>query len=217
MNVQLPLHKLCFAHLIESDGPGGAERMLASVATELQAAGTRNVVIAPAGGEGWLARELKGTGVRVESFRLTRPLSPAFAHWLEATLRRHRVDLAHSHEFTMSVYGAWAARRARIPHLFTMHGGRYYAARWRRRIALRVAAELSGGRRIREPAGTPEPRSVDACVSHRHHSQWRTPVVCRTVLFARRAEVGCRRSVSRGNREPVSGEGPPLPAGGAGA
>src|SRR6266550_1510855 len=142
MNLQL--HKLRFAHLIESDGPGGAERMLASVATELQAAGSRNVVIAPADGEGWLARELSGTGVRVESFRLDRALSPTFARWLEQTLRKHRVDLAHSHEFTMSVYGAWAARRAGIPHLFTMHGGRYYAARWRRRITLRVAAELSG-------------------------------------------------------------------------
>jgi len=118
--------------------------MLASVATELQAAGSRNVVIAPADGEGWLARELSGTGVRVESFRLDHALSPTFARWLEQTLRKHRVDVAHSHEFTMSVYGAWAARRARIPHLFTMHGGRYYAARWRRRIALRVAAELSG-------------------------------------------------------------------------
>jgi len=118
--------------------------MLASVATELQAAGSGNVVIAPAEGEGWLARELRGTGVRVETFRLDRALSPTFARWLEQTLRTHRVDVAHSHEFTMAVYGAWAARRAGIPHLFTMHGGRYYAARWRRRIALRVAAELSG-------------------------------------------------------------------------
>jgi len=144
MNRQLQLHELRFAHLIESDGPGGAERMLASVATELQAAGSSNVVIAPADGEGWLARELRGTGVRVETFRLDRALSPTFARWLEQTLRKHRVDVAHSHEFTMAVYGAWAARRAGIPHLFTMHGGRYYAARWRRRIGLRVAAELSG-------------------------------------------------------------------------
>jgi len=138
------LRDLCFAHLIESDGPGGAERMLASVATHLQAAGSRNIVIAPAGGEGWLARELSGSGVRVESFRLARPFSPAFAGWLGETLRRNRVDLAHSHEFTMGVYGAWAARRAGIPHLFTMHGGRYYAERLRRRIALRIAAAWSG-------------------------------------------------------------------------
>jgi len=117
--------------------------MLASLATELQAAGSENVVIVPAKGEGWLGRELHGTGVHVEQFHLDRPFSPALARGLEKTFRRHRVVLAHSHEFSMAVYGAWAARRAGIPHLFTMHGGRYYAERLRRRIALRVAATLS--------------------------------------------------------------------------
>ncbi len=134
----------CIAHLIETNGPGGAERMLASVASELQAAGIRNVLIAPSEGEGWLQRELSGTGVQVESFRLERAISPASARWLAAVLRRHRVTLAHSHEFTMAVYGSWAARQAGVPHLFTMHGGRYNAERLRRRIALRVAANLSG-------------------------------------------------------------------------
>ena len=138
------LRGMRFAHLIESDGPGGAERMLASLATELQAAGSHNVVIAPAGGEGWLAQELRGTGVQVELFRLDRPISGTFARWLTEMLRRHRVALAHSHEFTMAVYGAWAARRAGAAHVFTMHGSRYYAERWRRRIALRLAAALSG-------------------------------------------------------------------------
>jgi glycosyltransferase involved in cell wall biosynthesis len=137
------LHGVRFAHLIESDGPGGAERVLASLATELQAAGNDNVVIAPAAGEGWLARELSGTGVQVELFHAQGRTSSAFVRWLADTLRRHRVMLAHSHEFTMAVYGAWAARRVGIGHLFTMHGSRYYAARLRRRIGLRVAALLS--------------------------------------------------------------------------
>ena len=131
-----------FAHLIDSDGPGGAERMLASVAAELQAAGSDNVVFVPAGGEGWLARELRGTGVQLELYRLDRPFSRRFATWLSAAFRRHRITLAHSHEF-VSVYGAWAARRAGIAHLFTMHGGRYYAGRLRRRVALRLAAAVS--------------------------------------------------------------------------
>jgi len=132
------------AHLIESDGPGGAERMVASLATQLQAAGAENLVIAPANGEGWLARELHGTGVRMELFPLDRPFSPALARWLAAALRRHGAVLAHSHEFTMAVYGTWAARLAGVPHLFTMHGSRYYAARWKRRVAMRAAAALSG-------------------------------------------------------------------------
>ncbi len=134
---------LRFAHLIESDGPGGAERMLASLAAALQTGGHDTVVVVPARGEGWLARELSGAGVRVEAFQLDRPFSPRFARWLADVFRRHRVSLAHSHEFTMAVYGAWAARKAGIPHLITMHGSRYYAARLQRRIAMRLAAQSS--------------------------------------------------------------------------
>jgi glycosyltransferase involved in cell wall biosynthesis len=133
-----------FAHLIESDGPGGAERMLASVAAELQSAGSDNLVLVPAGGEGWLARELSGTRVQVETYRLDRPFSPRFAKWLAARFREHRIMLAHSHEFSMAVYGTWAARLAGgTAHLFTMHGTRYYAERLRRRIALRAACQFS--------------------------------------------------------------------------
>ena len=132
-----------FAHLIECDGPGGAERMLASLVSALQSAGHENLVILPAAGEGWLARELSSSGAAVEYFRLARPFSPAFASWLADLFRRHRIALAHSHEFTMAVYGAWAARQAGVPHLFTMHGGRYYAAQLRRRVALHLAARAS--------------------------------------------------------------------------
>lgn len=135
---------LRIAHLIESDGPGGAERVVAELATALQAAGARNVAFLPADGEGWLARQLDGSGVTVEYFRLERPVSPECARRLEADFRRHRIAVAHSHEFTMAVYGAWASWRAGVPHIITMHGGRYYAARLRRRLALRASIALSG-------------------------------------------------------------------------
>ena len=131
------------AHLIESDGPGGAERILASLATQLQGAGAQSLVILPGDGEGWLTRELAGTGVAIEYFRLDRPVSWTFARWLESTLRRHQITIAHSHEFTMAVYGSWAARGAGIAHLITMHGSRYYAHRLRRRLALRLAVGCS--------------------------------------------------------------------------
>ena len=42
----------CIAHLIESDGPGGAERVVADLASGFQAAGARNVVFVPADGNG---------------------------------------------------------------------------------------------------------------------------------------------------------------------
>jgi glycosyltransferase involved in cell wall biosynthesis len=131
------------AHLIETDGPGGAERMLASLASELQGAGYPGIAFVPARLEGWLEAELAGFGVPIEYIRLDRPFSPRFARDLAAAFRRHNVALAHSHEFTMAFYGAWAARLARVPHVITMHGSRYYAGRWRRRLALRWAARSS--------------------------------------------------------------------------
>ncbi len=139
-----PASGLCLAHLIESDGPGGAERVVADLASEFQASGATNVVFLPADGDGWLARQLHGTGVAVEHFRIDRPLSPACVKSLAAAFRRHRVDLAHSHEFSMAVYGAWASWLAGVPHVITMHGSRYYAAHLRRRVAMRAAVALSG-------------------------------------------------------------------------
>jgi glycosyltransferase involved in cell wall biosynthesis len=131
------------AHLIESDGPGGAERVVVHIATALQAAGAHNVVFLPAHGEGWLARQLEGSGVAVEHFHIDRPLSPPCARALERAFRRHRIDVAHSHEFSMAVYGAWASWRGRVPHVITMHGSRYYAGRLQRRLAMRAAIAAS--------------------------------------------------------------------------
>jgi glycosyltransferase involved in cell wall biosynthesis len=137
---------LRIAHLIESDGPGGAERIVAGLAGALQDEGAWNVVFLPAEGEGWLARELAGSGVAVETYRLDRPLSPACARSLAAAFRRHRIDIAHSHEFSMAVYGGWASWLVGIPHVITMHGSRYYAGRLRRRLALRAA--IAGRTRV---------------------------------------------------------------------
>lgn len=131
------------AHLIESDGPGGAERVVVQLATAFQAAGAHNVVFLPAHGEGWLAKELDGSGVAIEYFKIDRPLSPSCAWAIARALRSHRIDVAHSHEFSMAVYGAWAAWHAGVPHLITMHGGKYYNGHVRRRLAMRAAIAAS--------------------------------------------------------------------------
>ena len=131
------------AQLISSDGPGGAERVVADVATALQSSGLETVVFLPLNGEGWLARQLEGSGVSVEYCSIDRPWSPPSARRLAEAFRRHRVAVAHSHEFAMGVYGAWASWLVGIPHVVTMHGGRYYAERLRRRVALRAAAAVS--------------------------------------------------------------------------
>ena len=54
-------------------------------------------------------------------------------------LERHGIDIVHSHEFTMAVYGAAATRQVGVPHVITMHGSEKVLSRWQRRLALRVA------------------------------------------------------------------------------
>lgn len=131
------------AILIESDGPGGAERMVAMLATTLQEAGHPVLVILPAKGEGWLAEQLRHTRVSIEHFRLPRPVSFGTARQITNMIRTFGARTVHSHEFSMAVYGAVAAMRARVPHVVTMHGSRYYAERLRRRVAMRWAARRS--------------------------------------------------------------------------
>jgi glycosyltransferase involved in cell wall biosynthesis len=134
---------LRIAQLIESDGPGGAEQVVADLAVDLQDFGAQSIVFLPARGEGWLARQLTGTGVLVEYFDLNTPISPACARSLAAAFRRHRIEVAHSHEFSMAVYGGWASWLAGVHHVITMHGSRYYAGRLQRRLALRAAIASS--------------------------------------------------------------------------
>ena len=132
------------AHLIESDGPGGAERMVATMAAGFESAGCPGVAVLPVRGEGWLAAQLDGTGVTIDHLALHGPISPRPAFALARLLRRHCVDIVHSHEFTMAVYGTAAARLTGLPHLITMHGGRYYASAVHRRLAMNAAVRMSG-------------------------------------------------------------------------
>ena len=207
--MSVPIAGQRIAHLIESDGPGGAERIVAQLAAALQAAGATNVVFLPAGGEGWLARQLEGSGVTIETFHLDRPLSPAFARRLAFAFRRHRIEVAHSHEFSMAVYGAWASAHAAIPHVITMHGGRYYAGRLRRRVALRAAIGASGRTvAVSDHLATQMSRDLWVARSRIHTVPNGVPRV-QHVAGTLRSELGLhpgeRLIVSIGNLYPVKG------------
>jgi glycosyltransferase involved in cell wall biosynthesis len=132
------------ALLIETDGPGGAEQVVAHLAAELALAGATVTVLVPAGGEGWIRERLRGSTVAIEEVPLAGPVSLKAIAAVTRVLRRHRIQLLHTHEFGQSFVGACAAQVARSAHLITMHGGRYYAERWRRRFLLRTAVALSG-------------------------------------------------------------------------
>ena len=132
------------AQVIECDGPGGAERVVAHLCKALTARGAEVVAFMPLGRDGWLGQQLRDSSVSIEGFDRRRAFSPGFAAWLTRSLRSYRVDLAHSHEFTFAVHGAWSARRLGIGHVTTIHGGRYWAGALRRRILFRFALALGG-------------------------------------------------------------------------
>jgi glycosyltransferase involved in cell wall biosynthesis len=131
------------ALLLESDGPGGAERMLLQLADELRRRGHRVVPVGPAEGCGWLAGEFRDRDYEPATFHLRHPVDWRCAAGLATLFRERGVDVVHSHEFTMAVFGAAAARMVGLPHVITMHGGMAFAERLRRRVALRLAFRAS--------------------------------------------------------------------------
>ena len=137
------LPPLRIAIMLESDGPGGAEVMVLQLSEELRRRGHVVVPVGPERGIGWLGDRFRASGFEPETFRLDRAVDPGCARRLAELFRRRAIDVVHSHEFTMAVYGAAAARAVRRPHIITFHGGLQMLARWRRRVALRWAIRRS--------------------------------------------------------------------------
>jgi glycosyltransferase involved in cell wall biosynthesis len=134
---------LRIALMLECDGPGGAELMMLDLATELRSRGHTVLPVGLKNGTGWLGARFDAAGFRTESFELRRPIDFAAVAQLAAILREFRADVVHSHEFTMAIYGAAASTRVHARHVITMHGGLYYAAALRRRLAMRWATRRS--------------------------------------------------------------------------
>src|SRR5438132_3439963 len=137
------MHPLRIAMMLESDGPGGAEMMVLRLSEELLRRGHTVIPVGPARGVGWLGAHFRRVGFTPQVFRLRQPIDPGCVRGLMQLFHRHEVNAVHSHEFTMAVYGAAAARLLDIPHVITMHGGLTVWKALRRRIALRWAMRQS--------------------------------------------------------------------------
>jgi glycosyltransferase involved in cell wall biosynthesis len=138
-----PDRPLRIALMIECDGPGGAELMMLDLASELRSRGHAVLPVNLANGTGWLGARFEAAGFQPATFAIRSAIDLGAVRSLTSILRDFRADVVHSHEFTMAIYGAAAAPRAGARHVITMHGGLYYASAWRRRVALRWAAQRS--------------------------------------------------------------------------
>jgi glycosyltransferase involved in cell wall biosynthesis len=134
---------MTIALMLESDGPGGAEIVLFDMAQELRARGHEVVPVGPAQGVGWLGEKLRAVGFVPEIYHERRPPDLGVVRQLCEILHRRRVDVIHSHEFTMTVYGAAASWWTGIPQVVTLHGNMTMTDVWRRRVALRIALRRS--------------------------------------------------------------------------
>jgi glycosyltransferase involved in cell wall biosynthesis len=143
VDVAKPYKSLRIAMMLDSDGPGGAEVVVFRLSEELRRLGHTVIPVLPRDGVGWLGDLFRRAGYSPETFWLKRPIDPTAVGRLMALFRRNKIDIVHSHEFTMAVYGAAAARLLAIPHMLTMHGSLTITDALRRRIALRWAIRRS--------------------------------------------------------------------------
>jgi glycosyltransferase involved in cell wall biosynthesis len=126
--------------MIESDGPGGAETVVLSLARGYRDAGHEVFPVVHAGGPGWLSGQLMEAGFEVFLPSLRSAVDPFSLAQYVKWMRANRISVSHTHEFTTSVYGGTASRLLRVPYVITMHGGTSYSKAFRRRVALSAAA-----------------------------------------------------------------------------
>jgi glycosyltransferase involved in cell wall biosynthesis len=130
--------KTTVLHLSTSSGPGGAERMISTLAAALNQGQFRIIVglFRP----GWLQAECEALGVKT----FVIPLAGRFnLQWFRACLRllrKERVMLIHAHEFSAIVYGWIVATVARVPFIATVHGKNYFWEKLRRRVVYRLVS-----------------------------------------------------------------------------
>ncbi|MFO0687461.1 MAG: glycosyltransferase [Myxococcota bacterium] len=131
---------LRIALALESSGPGGAENMVVQLGLALKALGHAPIVVTMR--EGWMTERAAAGGLPVWIEPQRPGLDLGWVARFARRLVRERIDVLHSHEFAMNVFGGTAAVLARVPALSTIHGKHWIADRQRRAIAYRVLARL---------------------------------------------------------------------------
>lgn len=105
---------------IDTPGPGGAEDVFVELAAGCVGAGHECVALVP--GNGWISEALDRRGVRTEITAPTGSFSFGFLRDILRVVRRHRIEVIHSHLFGASIYAAVASRLASVPLVATFHG-----------------------------------------------------------------------------------------------
>jgi glycosyltransferase involved in cell wall biosynthesis len=125
------------AHIIETPGTGGAEKLLVDIAAGISPEFTSVGVMMC---ESWSGRELEKRGIAVTVMPLRRAFDVTWPIRFARFLRAQKVVAVQSHEFTANVYASMGARLAGVPIVCTTHGKNYWPHASYRRMAYRWAA-----------------------------------------------------------------------------
>lgn len=128
-------------YLIETGGPGGAERMLLNLACGLK--GSYRPVVG-LGRPGWLQSQFVASGVPCEIVRSHGWGDLGIVADTVKIIRKHCISLIHAHEFYMNVIGAAAALLTGVPLVCTVHGKNYYPDHPRRISLYKMVAWRAG-------------------------------------------------------------------------
>ena len=124
-------------YLLETGGPGGAERMLLDLAENLGSGWQAVVgVMKP----GWLRSNATSAGLSCVMVGGSGLGDLGVLHRLVEAVETHEIGLIHAHEFYMSMIGTLVSGMTGIPLVVTLHGRSYYPDKRRRRLACRMMA-----------------------------------------------------------------------------
>jgi len=121
--------------LSTSSGPGGAERVISSLAASLDPARYRAVVCLFR--TGWIKERSENLGIPTHVIPTQGMTDWRWACRFRNLLKDEQVDLIHAHEFDANVQGAAVAAYLGIPLVATVHGKHYFWEKLRRRLAYR--------------------------------------------------------------------------------
>ena len=128
-------------HMSSSSGPGGAETLLASVASGLDASRYRSVVCLFR--DGWLRERCQELGLETHIIPMRGMLDLGWLRRFGKLVQEREVGLIHAHEFGANTYGTLVGCLARIPVVATVHGRSYFSERARRRLAYRLVSRAA--------------------------------------------------------------------------
>lgn len=127
--------------LIETSGPGGAEKILISLAEKLKQK-NYNVFVCLLE-DGWLRHQLEIINIEPVIIPQNGTLDLVWIRKCIHYIKNKQINVLHAHEFTMNTYSAIVSKITKVPCITTVHGKNYCWEKWYRRLLYRFVSRTT--------------------------------------------------------------------------